>query len=107
MQFILDQLTKEKDRVKPPFLRRFSVIFATGGTLLGVYYVSHLDTVPITGKYRNISVNSECSHSIGRRRFIDITPRQEAMIAHASYNAIVNEVSRRADSDDITYACDV
>lgn len=41
--------------------KRLWVFLGTGTVLFGGYYVSHLEVVPVTG----------------RRRFMDVTPRQE------------------------------
>jgi predicted Zn-dependent protease len=54
----------------------------TGAGLLAFgtsYYVYHLDTVPISN----------------RRRFLDITPKQEQAIAQLSYNEIMTEYGKR------------
>ncbi|RUP46128.1 hypothetical protein BC936DRAFT_147335 [Jimgerdemannia flammicorona] len=41
--------------------QRFWIVVGTAGGLAGAYYVTHLETVPISG----------------RRRFLDVTPQQE------------------------------
>ncbi|RIB22452.1 peptidase family M48-domain-containing protein [Gigaspora rosea] len=44
-----------------------------GGILFGIYYVNHLEVVPISN----------------RRRFIDVTPKQEARLAQQAYSEIM------------------
>lgn len=50
-------------KAQPPFYQsqRFWITMGTGGGLIGGYYVTHLETVPVTN----------------RRRFIDVTLAQE------------------------------
>ncbi|RUS18248.1 hypothetical protein BC937DRAFT_88997 [Endogone sp. FLAS-F59071] len=50
-------------KAQPPFYQsqRFWITMGTGGGLIGGYYVTHLETVPVTD----------------RRRFIDVTLEQE------------------------------
>ncbi|KAJ1678222.1 metalloendopeptidase [Spiromyces aspiralis] len=66
----------------PQFWQTKAFKYGAGG--LGafgtVYYVSHLEQVPITG----------------RRRFLAISSKEEAMIAKSSYDAIMSEVRFQA-----------
>ncbi|KND01294.1 uncharacterized protein SPPG_03104 [Spizellomyces punctatus DAOM BR117] len=59
----------------PPFWQNktFLMWTAAGGGLFGAYYVSHLETVPITG----------------RKRFIDVTPQQEKMMAKQAFQQVM------------------
>jgi hypothetical protein len=71
----------ERFRGATPFYQKqmFWVYTGTVGGLRGVYYVSHLETVPVTD----------------RRRFIDVTPKQEEKIAQQAYNEIMKQYGRR------------
>ncbi|CAG8506669.1 2635_t:CDS:2 [Cetraspora pellucida] len=64
-------------RVKrvPPFYKKrtFWIYTGGGGFLLTVYYVNHLEVVPISN----------------RRRFMDVTPKQEAKLAQQAYSEIM------------------
>jgi len=51
----------------------------TGTVMFGGYYVTHLEKVPISG----------------RRRFMDVTPRQEEAMAVQAYNDIMFTYGRR------------
>ncbi|RKP06411.1 peptidase family M48-domain-containing protein [Thamnocephalis sphaerospora] len=64
------------ERTKAPLGRQPWFVAVCGIVTFGGYYLAHLDTVPISG----------------RRRFIDITPKQEAMIAQVAYDSIIEEV---------------
>ncbi|CAG8625954.1 11462_t:CDS:10 [Ambispora leptoticha] len=59
-----------------PFYQKkvFWVYTGVIGGLAGTYYLNHLETVPITG----------------RRRFIDITPKQEELMSQQSYSQIMS-----------------
>ncbi|CAG8606409.1 3529_t:CDS:2, partial [Ambispora gerdemannii] len=60
----------------PPFYQKqvFWVYTGAIGGLAGVYYYNHLETVPMTG----------------RRRFIDITPKQEELMSQQAYRQIMS-----------------
>ncbi|KAI9228850.1 MAG: peptidase family M48-domain-containing protein [Piptocephalis tieghemiana] len=58
---------------------RFYIWAGTGVCLAGGYYVTHLDTVPITG----------------RRRFIDVSPDMEKQVAQAAYQSVMQEWQHR------------
>ncbi|CAB4478156.1 uncharacterized protein OCT59_007381 [Rhizophagus irregularis] len=64
-----------------PFYQKqiFWVYTGTVGGLGGVYYVSHLETVPVTN----------------RRRFIDVTPKQEEKLAQQAYNEVMKQYGRK------------
>ncbi|CAO3668018.1 unnamed protein product [Umbelopsis ramanniana] len=66
---------------KIPFYqsKRFWVTTGTGTVLFGGYYVTHLETVPISG----------------RTRFMDITPRQEEAMAKQAYAEIMSQYGNR------------
>ncbi|CAG8594193.1 8223_t:CDS:2 [Cetraspora pellucida] len=59
----------------PPFYKKRTFWIYTGGAgfLLTVYYVNHLEVVPISN----------------RRRFMDVTPKQEAKLAQQAYSEIM------------------
>jgi len=65
----------ERFRSAVPFYQKqtFWVYTSAVGGLGGIYYVSHLETVPITN----------------RRRFIDVTPKQEEKLAQQAYREIM------------------
>ncbi|OZJ02238.1 hypothetical protein BZG36_04545 [Bifiguratus adelaidae] len=55
--------------------RRRLIFIGTGTAIFGGYYVTHLETVPVSG----------------RRRFIDITPKQEEALAKLSYQEVMQQ----------------
>ncbi|KAJ2960304.1 hypothetical protein NQZ79_g4343 [Umbelopsis isabellina] len=66
---------------KIPFYqsKRFWITTGTGTVIFGGYYVTHLETVPISG----------------RTRFMDITPRQEEAMAKQAYAEVMNQYGHR------------
>jgi hypothetical protein len=71
----------ERFRNSTPFYQKQIFWAYTGavGGLGGIYYVSHLETVPVTN----------------RRRFIDISPNQEEKMAQEVYNEIMTRYGNR------------
>ncbi|CAI2170065.1 7808_t:CDS:2 [Funneliformis geosporum] len=70
----------ERFQTAVPFYQKqmFWVYTSAVGGLGGIYYVSHLETVPITK----------------RRRFIDITPKQEEKMAQQAYHEIMTRYGK-------------
>ncbi|KAL1918715.1 uncharacterized protein VTP21DRAFT_2737 [Calcarisporiella thermophila] len=58
--------------------KRFWLVSGAGGFVGYIYYLNHLETVPFSG----------------RRRFIDITPRQEEAMAIQAYQQIMAQYGR-------------
>ncbi|CAG8625420.1 5094_t:CDS:2 [Funneliformis caledonium] len=71
----------ERFRTAVPFYHKqiFWVYTSAVGGLGGIYYASHLETVPITN----------------RRRFIDVTPKQEEKLAQQAYHEIMTQYGNK------------
>ncbi|CAG8538647.1 10717_t:CDS:2 [Acaulospora morrowiae] len=67
----------ERFKSAVPFYQKriFWVYFGGVGAFTGIYYMTHLETVPITN----------------RRRFLDVTPKQEEYMAQQAYRQIMNQ----------------
>ncbi|KAI8606657.1 peptidase family M48-domain-containing protein [Dissophora ornata] len=61
------------------FDRRFQIVGGVVAVGAGGYYVTHLETVPMTG----------------RRRFMDVTPQQEEMMAKEAYKQVMSEFGHK------------
>ncbi|KAG2217495.1 hypothetical protein INT45_012613 [Circinella minor] len=59
--------------------KRLWVFVGTGTVLFGGYYVTHLETVPLSG----------------RLRFMDVTPRQEEAMARQAYSEVMAQFGNR------------
>ncbi|KAF7726237.1 hypothetical protein EC973_008947 [Apophysomyces ossiformis] len=59
--------------------RRLLIFLGTGTVMFGGYYVTHLEQVPVSG----------------RRRFMDVTPRQEEAMAKQAYNEVMMQYGHR------------
>ncbi|RUS18249.1 hypothetical protein BC937DRAFT_88997 [Endogone sp. FLAS-F59071] len=76
-------------KAQPPFYQsqRFWITMGTGGGLIGGYYVTHLETVPVTD----------------RRRFIDVTLEQEEAMAKQAYREVMLQYGNKILSSNHPY----
>eukprot|EP00842_Homolaphlyctis_polyrhiza_P000043 jgi/Hompol1/1039/HPOL_004097-RA len=72
---------KRSFAASPPFWRQPRTLYILGGASVigGAYYVSHLETVPISG----------------RRRFNDVSPEQERLMGEMAYQQMLGEYRDR------------